>query len=47
MSADKFCKSLIILKVTNVIAEKENLEKVLGLGKNFVRELSFGWNLMV
>ena len=45
MSADKFCKSLIILKVTNVIAEKENLMK--GLGKNFVRELSFGWNLMV
>lgn len=40
MSADKFCKSLIILKVTNVIAEKENLMK--GLGKNFVRELSFG-----
>ena len=45
MSADKFCKSLIILKVTNVIAEKENL--MTGLGKYFVRELSFGWNLMV
>ena len=43
MSADKFCKSLI--KVTNVIVEKENLMK--GLGKNLVRELSFGWNLMV